>query len=136
MDTSEIYIKMCGKATEIQGLWDADDGDLHLVRTTNRDDTVMERVDMWCAGCNNEFLMSGEVADLINRSVWLPRQDQLQEMEGGEGLFALVEDFSLSVKNHYVDSNKPIFKSMEQLWLAFVMNEKYGKTWSGEEWTQ
>jgi len=27
-------------------------------------------------------------------------------------------------------------KTMEQLWLAFVMSEKYGKIWNGEneEW--
>ena len=24
--------------------------------------------------------------------------------------------------------------SMEQLWLAFVMHEKYGKTWDGKDW--
>ena len=24
--------------------------------------------------------------------------------------------------------------SMEQLWLAFVMHEKYGKKWDGKEW--
>ncbi len=24
--------------------------------------------------------------------------------------------------------------SMEQLWLAFVMKEKYNKVWTGEEW--
>jgi len=26
------------------------------------------------------------------------------------------------------------FTSMEQLWLAFVMKEKYGKVWNGEDW--
>ncbi len=26
------------------------------------------------------------------------------------------------------------FTSMEQLWLAFVMKEKYNKVWDGEEW--
>ncbi len=24
--------------------------------------------------------------------------------------------------------------SMEQLWLAFVMKEKHGKTWDGNQW--
>ena len=24
--------------------------------------------------------------------------------------------------------------SMEQLWLAFVMKDKYDKTWDGKEW--
>ena len=26
------------------------------------------------------------------------------------------------------------FTSMEQLWLAFVMKEKYNKTWNGKDW--
>jgi len=26
------------------------------------------------------------------------------------------------------------FTSMEQLWLAFVMKEKYNKVWNGKEW--
>ena len=25
-------------------------------------------------------------------------------------------------------------ETMEQLWLVFVMHEKYNKEWSGEEW--
>lgn len=28
------------------------------------------------------------------------------------------------------------FTSMEQLWLAFVMKEKYNKTWDGNEWKE
>ena len=27
-------------------------------------------------------------------------------------------------------------KSMEQLWLAFVMKEKYEKTWDGTNWIE
>jgi len=27
-----------------------------------------------------------------------------------------------------------IFNSMEQLWLAFVMKEKFDKVWNGEDW--
>jgi hypothetical protein len=28
------------------------------------------------------------------------------------------------------------FASSEQLWLAFVMEEKYGKIWNGEGWVK
>jgi hypothetical protein len=37
-----------------------------------------------------------------------------------------------------MDNNREYFNefsSMEQLWLAFVMREKYGKKWDGKEWT-
>ena len=30
--------------------------------------------------------------------------------------------------------NKILTSSMEQLWLAFVMSEKYNKIWNGKEW--
>ena len=33
----------------------------------------------------------------------------------------------------YLEYFEPL-NSMEQLWLAFVMKEKYNKTWNGEEW--
>jgi len=29
---------------------------------------------------------------------------------------------------------KGIFTSIEQLWLAFVMHEKYQKIWNNEKW--
>jgi len=28
------------------------------------------------------------------------------------------------------------FTSMEQLWLAFVMKEKYGKVWDRKDWIE
>ena len=47
-------------------------------------------------------------------------------------LFTLLKDFTewVEVNAAYVTSNC----SMEQLWLAFVMQEKYKKTWDGEKW--
>ena len=46
--------------------------------------------------------------------------------------FRLVEVFWFWLhKNiHNYDSDA----SMEQLWLAFVMKEKFNKTWDGEKW--
>jgi len=29
-----------------------------------------------------------------------------------------------------------IFNTGEQLWLAFVMKEKYDKVWNGDDWTK
>ena len=74
---------------------------------------------------------------LIGHTVWLPRQDQLQEMYRlkGETDLEVLADFSLilllspSRGKYYWQ-----FTSMEQLWLAFVMKECYGKVWSGTDW--
>lgn len=58
-------------------------------------------------------------------TVWLPRQDQLQEMViGGDDTITLTEYF-LNAVSLYCDRKL----SMEQLWLKYVMKEKYNKTW-------
>jgi len=66
------------------------------------------------------------------------RQDQLQEMykENKETDLAILSDIAyvaLSPKDHK-DHYYICYNSMEQLWLAFVVKEKYGKVWNGEAW--
>ncbi len=63
------------------------------------------------------------------------RQDQLQEMlhcsigEGMNRLWAYFHEWFCKIGA--VEYSK---SSWEQLWLAFVMKELYGKVWNGEEW--
>lgn len=62
----------------------------------------------------------------------LERQDQLQEMcniiaNDYRGLFKI---FGEEIYKTKYDK----FKSPEQLWLAFVMSEKFNKQWSDSEW--
>jgi len=88
-----------------------------------------------CPKARAESMCNGE-RDWIE----LPTQDQLQEMLGNElgELLELLNKYSL----YYIDDNgiRSDFwfvhrlTSMEQLWLAFVMKEKYGKVWNGENW--
>lgn len=71
---------------------------------------------------------------------WLPMQDQLQEM--------VLHEIGTAKDNFWTDLarlNKWAFEekfmddipqSMEQLWLAFVMKERYNKVWTGEDWRQ
>ena len=78
--------------------------------------------------------------------IWLPRQDQLQEMVPEYSHFGLVGafyDFVFCPQNpdrtkgdeaKYVKDYPKQFTSMEQLWLAFVMKEKFNKRWDGEMW--
>ncbi len=72
-----------------------------------------------------------------------PRQDQLQEMT--ESTFEYVHPdtnrpsvwsvltvfWKWSLEEYSHDSE---ITSMEQLWFAFVMKEKFNKTWNGSEW--
>jgi len=129
MDTSETYIKRCEKATEIQLQW-----------------SLMYRKlgDYWWAEVESPTNARSINAILteypyITKNVWLPRQDQLQEMvptkiAGTKPNLKMISEFT-----HFFDywdtvGIPVILTTWEQLWLAFVMKEKYNKAWNGEDW--
>jgi hypothetical protein len=69
--------------------------------------------------------------------VWLPRQDQLQDMVKAKGNIAghyIPYALVLSIVEFVGNNITHQFDSMEQLWMAFVMKEKYNKVWNGETW--
>ena len=117
MDTSKTYIKMSEKAEE-------DD----LNRRYN-----WEMGDYWWDGYQIHINPKADFPHLSStaapRPIWLPRQDQLQEMVGGN-LHYLIIDFFDWVRHE----NSVLYTSMEQLWLAFVMKALYSKVWDGTEW--
>ena len=92
------------------------------------------------------FIASGPLIDAVkNKATWLPLQHQLQEMiynpintNAVSAMFEEVSDFGLSFP--YTDNSGETdgidITSAEQLWLAFVMKEKYGKVWNGETWEE
>lgn len=157
MDTSERYVNMCGKSEEMQKTWRPSSGDYFLERT---DSTSPDDIAHGCyieehfrvIGSDEESNLSS--ASIINSykqgNVWLPRQDQLQEMVSDRELLELARNFNsfcdpwegtgtmpqkvtviwCEKEERYIKQ----FDSMEQLWFAFVMEEKYGKIWSGSNW--
>ena len=71
-------------------------------------------------------------------SIWLPRQDQLQEMANKDAFWCFKSGV-LEIYNYETNEESIYFEqfnSFEQLWLAFVMQEKYNKIWYEEkqEW--
>ena len=68
-------------------------------------------------------------------------QDQLQEMISISpiGLYRFWE-FIRGEWNPYSESydsyRSDYMPTMEQLWLAFVMKEKYNKVWDGRDWIE
>jgi len=89
----------------------------------------------------------GEVYFDLTKKIKLYEQDQLQEMIGDYlSCFEIIDRFICSdVENEkwegIFDSTiiqyrdfRDYFHSMEQLWLAFVMKEKYNKVWNGSDW--
>lgn len=135
MDKSEQYIKQCD-CPEIQ-----DDkkqsglvhGDYFYSPTYREWDIVYDK--------NKCYKFA-----IINDTIWLPTQSQLQEMVDRLDLYALticfVHGSPSMVVNKYDSSeaqeSKRLYQlyrdSMEQLWLAFVMKEKFNKVWSNDKW--
>lgn len=131
MDQSKKYIEMCEKAEEIQKQ-KPKKGDFYAWPERNGE----KEVDVL-----HEMLMEVLFGDSIyNETVatWLPRQDQLQEMMNQE-FHQLLDDFWSEFLEwewfHRPEWSKDC-NSMEQLWLAFVMKEKYNKIWNGKEWVK
>uniref|UniRef100_A0A6M3IIB0 Uncharacterized protein n=1 Tax=viral metagenome TaxID=1070528 RepID=A0A6M3IIB0_9ZZZZ len=138
MDTSPQYIKLCEKAEEIQetkrqsGLIHGD----YVYAQPNSDFTFFTgKVELFTGNPNLKYGLLG--------CVFIPRQDQLQEMMMVSTKYVMLYHFDLFYHNLYYDwkptdsmftSMEQMFTSMEQLWLAFVMKEKYGKVWSRTEW--
>lgn len=139
IDDSQAYIKKCEKAVEVQDGWEPKSGDCY------HDGFDVEL----CCGVgtdeNGDFLMYWDFDRIKYRYfnelniTWLPYQHQLQEMvrrpawffkDGGD------EEDSNSLLARFENSIELFMYSwsMEQLWLAFVMREKFNKTWNGEDW--
>jgi hypothetical protein len=132
MDTSKEYIKMCEKAVEIQDM---------KSRTIETGDFYYQKENRSYAYKGVHISKTGiqrcPAPNPVTWRIWLPRQDQLQGMIDHMSVFDLMRDFNEF--NDFNGDNRPYthsLNSMEHLWLAFVMKEKFNKTWNGTEWEQ
>lgn len=116
MDISEEYIKMCD-CDEIQKEWKAKEGDFFTVKHPKE-----KYRPVWVF----DFYDMKEYEKNYYPCVFLPRQDQIQEMVG------CVPGNHLSLMGKFVKFD--YYHSLEQKWLAFYMHEKHKKTWDGKEW--
>uniref|UniRef100_A0A6H1ZYL6 Uncharacterized protein n=1 Tax=viral metagenome TaxID=1070528 RepID=A0A6H1ZYL6_9ZZZZ len=101
MNTSEEFILMCEKAIELQSSH----------RITDDDDDH----DYW-------YIKNG-----IEPYIWLPRQDQLQEMIRGD--FIETCDYIAHYPEKFVELKTP-----EKILLNIVMEENHHKKWDGKNW--
>ena len=118
MDTSKEYIEMCEKAGEIQNPHKLCSGDWFADKKGQY---------CFCNACLSSYMEGDEI--------YLPRQDQLQKMLD----YRYPTDYAFNIgewlKYLGIDQyNQVNLYSMEQIWLAFVMKEKYNKIWNGEDW--
>lgn len=136
MDTTEENVRMCEKAEEVQIIGKA--------KSTELDDWYYEKA--------TQLFSIGTFAD--ESDIWLPRQDQLQEMIDTEIISRYIKLTTIGMslyynrfkaldlwidklsreRNYYAD--RLLTFSGEQLWLAFAMYEKYSKIWNGDNWAK
>lgn len=147
MDVSQgVYTEMCEKATEVQALCPFEEGDFMFNKSANNGrGMVYVNYSHQPNPKSNEWKMIlRKEDDLMDNNVWLPRQDQLQqlikpkhEIYFNKNLFVLIafaEWYYLSTAdqkdktlwNYIIE-----FKSNEQLWLAYYMAKVHSKYWSG-----
>jgi hypothetical protein len=126
MDKSSHYIKMCESAKVIQKLWKPEFGDFFVSMSLGLTSA--------CQPITSD--LEKKVSYLMTiKAVWLPRQDQLQEMVIEK--YATSWDLSVAFSNVLMGDSASYFDdfdSMEKLWLSFIMLEKYKKKWKEGEW--
>ena len=126
MDTSEPFFNMCIRAFKYIGI------------TSDGGEFIMKPLDPPKKWPGKGLLLASHPGNtpVIGQ---LYRQDQLQEMINTEidipyGQL-LIDVFYKWIKETY--KPYPFMDNSitwEQLWLAFVMKEKYNKVWNGEDW--
>jgi hypothetical protein len=126
VDRSSNFIKMCEHTEEIQEQWHPEFGDFYVSMSLG--------ITSPCQPITSDLEKKLSFLKTI-KAVWLPRQDQLQEMVIEN--YATPWDLAIAFSNVLMGENAPYFEdfdSMEKLWLAFIMFEKYKKKWKDGEW--
>jgi len=156
MDCSSEYIKMCN-CPEIQGIMIKDEfinGDWFAYYEPKAFGKRYEKPHIQVVGSTfyeftRDYLREHKHLSIVgydegdcelvwgNEVIWLPRQDQIQEMVKKDSInIELNKFYVFCLEKNYAGHNLPtaIFSSLEQLWLAFYMYEKHNKIWNGEKW--
>lgn len=121
------YINMCEKAKEIQKS-DINVGKRHF----NNQDFVAynfgEGLKVYvCAEVSRYW----QIEDLI----WLPTQEQLQEMILTSKKYTDMFILNNLLSDFMIDNlDKENRVNMNEIWLAFVMEERWNKIWSDKQW--
>ncbi|MFA4918473.1 MAG: hypothetical protein WC581_04390 [Thermodesulfovibrionales bacterium] len=126
MDKSSAYIKMCESAKVMQKKWKPEFGDFFVSMSLGLTSP--------CQPIMSDLEKKVSYLKTI-KAVWLPRQDQLQEIIIEN--YAMPWDLAIAFSNVLMGENASYFEkidSMEKLWLAFIMLEKYKKKWNDGEW--
>jgi len=141
MDTSETYINMCNKAEEIQANWKPKEWDyIYGERDYEKQVLVLSGYctdsGFYGAELEEEHHGKRDIVGVIS-PIWLPRQDQLQEMLDYKYTMSPVKELARWLENlHAEEYLSKLDWSCEQLWMVFVMEKLHNKSWDGETWTR
>ena len=147
MDATNRYVMMCRKAIEIQNLWKPKQCDFIInfedleegLSFCKPAESIVQVVNMYYNEQDDERYLQ-ECEDLKEQALWLPRQDQLQRIIEPDNtrVYSIMSEV---IGSQYYDYSKnaivtapELFYSMEQLWLAYVMKEKFHTVWNEEDW--
>lgn len=117
MDISKEYIEMCKKAVEIQQLY------------KNKHDRADKGCFVYINRIKSVEVIPHTFAHQKSEDIWLPRQDQLQEIYWADKLIWHVKQiyFEGFLKQNCLTADSDSF---EQAWLKFVMEGKFKKKWN------
>lgn len=136
MDESKEYIDMCKKLPEnvkqdFENAYPIDDVGSVCVLDDGEIGYIGTHLGGWqchgydCSGENKpvtQLYTQDQLQDIYHQYIQINRGSNLN----GYGLIIEVFEFA---RRNWIENY-----SMEQLWLAFIMHEKYGKIWNREEW--
>lgn len=140
VDKSSRYIDMCKGAREIQDTWNHQTGDIFATE----DGEVL----FWVPGKYGApeikkgfgVTRTDKVVTLA-RYTWLPRYSQLIEAaqdNSGANFRDVTFDFYTWLDTPYAPDAahrpKELFTTNEQVWLAYIMQKRHGKVWTGTGW--
>src|ERR1035437_3208234 len=157
MDTSKEYIKMCDRAEEIQVLRIKELDQVHSLMYMYGDYFYRSLIEKWFIVEPN--IPKANTMDSIEHrrvhlpgDIWLPRQDQLQDIHGDHYshlngvkhpynfISWLLQGYKNKEQFDYTPytSIKYMIDTWEKFWLVFVMYECYQKLWNVEasRWKQ
>jgi len=126
MDKSSAYIRMCESAKVVQEQWKPEFGDFYVSMSLGLTSP--------CQPIMSDLEKKVSYLKTI-KAVWLSRQDQIQEMVIEN--YATPWDLAIAFSNVLMGDNASYFEkfdSMEKLWLAFIMLEKYKRKWEKGGW--
>jgi hypothetical protein len=147
MDATNRYAMMCQKAAEIQNLWRPKQCDFIInledleegLSFCRQAESMVQVVDMYYQDHESTEYQQ-ESQDLKENALWLPRQDQLQKIVEPDDskVYSIIRSV---IESQYYEFSKgtyvaatDVFYSMEQMWLGYIMMEKYNKIWNEEDW--